>query len=454
MIASSTIRQVSGGATDWLVYGMTWEHVSGARPERRSLQRAKARKASHYIAAHENSAAVGLARLGATAGKGKTKSQRRYTSAGILFASQRLKGVFVGQSDLQEDGIWLIASHDGVVIPGFDLVLDHSDQVEDAVARLREHHNDVQVVDVNVPTLEEVKNQPNARLIVVKTSAQQIPTWMKLCAVVLVAYGLYSEGQVWLDEYLAERDQAQNPTQKFDFNVERAKQLDDWQSSIRLDSQESLVEILQQVGGLPMGFGGWTLAVGMSMAGGVSAPAIQCLPIASGWSCAVLYSRTAAGTNESFKRLAPRHCTVGWVDLEKAQLKCEFKATRLALDRKNIDLPETINLVYIPQVQRVLLAFREVTLHPSAPVPFTNPVVVNQRGEHISVPQSGPVSPQARVPAKQRFTFSGPLRSLTVLPLNASSVITSLKVRRLDVADPTLNSSALSAVLEGEMYVQ
>lgn len=454
MIPSSTLRQVSGGALDWLVYGMTWEHVGGARPERRSLQSAKGLKATHFIAAHEGYSAVGMACLALPVGKVKAKSQRRYASAGMLFATKRPRGVYVAQLDLQEDGIWLIASHDGVVIPGYDLVLDDADQVSEAIARLRERHNDTQLVVISQPTLEEVKNHQQARLALVKTSAQLIPTWMKVTAAILVVYGLYSEGQSWWDEYQAEQELAQNPTQQFDFNVERARQLDTWQSSIRLDSPQGLREVLYQIGGLPMGFGGWLLTTGLSMAAGETASAIQCLPNTSGWSCTALYSRTPAGTNESFKRFAPPHCKVGWVDLEKAQIKCEFSATRHTLDRLNIDRPETINLAFIPQVQRVMLAFREVKIDPWVAVSLPNPVVVNQRGDRITLMPSGRETPQAHVPGKQSFTYSGPLRSLTVLPLTPSSVITSINVKRVEVSDPTLNSSALSADLKGEMYVQ
>lgn len=453
MVPLSTLRQV-GGALDWLVYGMTWEHVGGARPERRSSQRAKALKATHFIAAHEGFPAVGLARLASRSAKVRAKSQRRYASAGMLFATRRPKGVYVAQLDLQEDGVWLIASHDGVVIPGFDLVLDGAVQVSEAIDLLRQRHHDVQLVDITQPTQEELKNQSQARLIVVKTSAQLIPTWMKVSAALLIVYGLYSEGQNWWDEYQAEQDLAQNPTQQFDFNVERAKQLDVWQSNIRLDSPQNLVEVMQAIGELPMGFGGWTLTTGLSMAAGVSASAIQCLPTTRGWSCTALYSRTPSGTNESFKRFAPSQCAVGWVDLEKAQIKCEFNATRHTLDRLKIDRAETTNLVFIPQVQRVMLAFREVKIDPWIVVSQPNPVVVNQRGERITLMPSGHETPQAHVPGKQSFSFSGPLRSLTVLPLTASSVITSINVKRVDVSDPTLNSSALSADLKGEMYVQ
>jgi hypothetical protein len=453
MIPLSTLRQV-GGALDWLVYGMTWEHVGGARPAQRSLQRAKACKATHFIAAHEGFSAVGLARMEPLAIKTKTKSRRRYSSAGMLFASRRLKGVYCGQMDLLEDGIWFIASHDGVVIPGFDLVLHDADQVSEAIARLGERYSDVQQVDVTQPTLEELKSQSQARLSVVKTSAQQIPTWMKVSAVVLIAYGLYTEGQGWWDEYQAEQDLAQNPTQQFDFNVERAKQLDAWQSTIRLDSPQGLEDVLQMIGSLPMGFGGWTLATGLMMANGVSAAAIECVPTASGWSCTALYSRTAAGTNASFKISAPKQCTVGWVDLEKAQINCAFSATRQTLDRQRIERPETINLDYIPKVQSVLLAYREVKIDPWTRVTLANPTVVNQRGDRVTLTPSGSETPKSHVPGKQGFSFIGPLGSWTVLPLTGASVIKKIVIRRVDVSDPTVSTSALSAELKGEMYVQ
>ena len=460
MISASTIREVSSGSIDWLVYGMTWEHVSGARPERRSLQRAKARKATHFVAAHEGSSAVGLARVASPVGKVSAKKSRRYTSAGAMFASRRPKGIYVAQLDLGE-GIWLIACHDGVVIPGFDLVLDGADEVNEAITRLRERHDDVHLVEISAFSLDDVKKNLHGRLVLVKTSAQAIPTWMKVSAVVLLGYGLYSEGQSWWDEYRAEQELVDNPAQQFDFNVERAKQLDTWQSGIQLDGPEGLRNVLRRIGTLPKGFGGWTLTTGVSMAAGVSTSAIACVPNTSGWACTALYSRTALGTNESFrsgyehlKNPVEGQCVVGWVDLEKAQLACQFGAQRHSLDRMAVERTEAINLKFIPQVQRVMLAFREIKIDPRTAVSLANPVVVNGRGDRISLAPSGPRTPQAQVPGKQVFSYSGPLRSLTVLPLTYSSLITHINVQRLDVTDPTLNTSALRAEVKGEMYVQ
>lgn len=460
MIPASAVREVNGGSLDWLVYGMTWEHVSGARPERRSLQRAKARKATHYVAAHEGSSAVGLARLATPAGKVSSRKSRRYTSAGALFASRRPKGIYVAQLDLGEV-TWLIACHDGVVIPGFDLVLDGADEVNEAITRLRERHKDAHLVEIPAFSSDDVKNTLQGRLALVKTSAQAIPTWMKVSAVVLLGYGLYSEGQSWWDEYRAEQELVQNPAQQFDFNVERAKQLDTWQNGIHLDGPEGLRNVLQQIGSLPKGFGGWTLATGVSMAAGVSTSAIACGPNAAGWVCTALYSRTALGTNESFrsgfehlKSRVEGQCAIGWIDLEKAQLACQFDAQRHSLDRMAVDRAEAINLMFIPQVQRVMLAFREVKIDPRTAVSLANPVVINSRGDRISLAPSGPQTPQAQLPGKQVFSYSGPLRSLTVLPLTHSSVITHIDVQRLDVTDPTLNTSALRAEVKGEMYVK
>ncbi len=466
MMPSCTLRPLNGGALDWLVFGMAWEHVGGARPERRSLQRAKARQATHYIAAHEGSAATGLARLPVEAAQAKvrarTKAQRRYISAGVLFAAKRPNGVYVAQLDLQEDGIWLIASHDGVVIPGYDVVLDDAERVSEAITRLLQRYADAQSVETVQPTLEEARGNLQARLAQVKTSTQVIPPWMKVAAGLMLAYGLYTEGQSLWDEYQAEQDLVQNPTQHFDFNSERSKQLDAWQSGIHLDGPEGLRDVLRQIGSLPKGFDGWTLAFNGSK------PSISCRPITTGWNCKALYSRTALGTNESFRSgyevfkrryelseiQSSTLCAVGWVDLEKAQLTCQFSSKRRPLDRMAVDQTEAVNLGFIAQVQRVMLAFREVKVEPRTALKMDNPVVVSQRGDRLSLAPSRMETPQAHVPGVQGFSYFGPLRSLTVIPLTASSVIRSIDVQRIDLTDPTLNTSALRAELKGEMYVQ
>jgi len=454
MMRSSTLRQLNGGAKDWVVYGMAWEHVAGARPERRSLQRAKAQKATHFIAAHEGSAATGLARLALGLGTAKAGAQRRYISAGVLFASTRPKGVYFGQLDLQEDGIWLIASHDGVVIPGYDVVLDDVARVEEAVSKLNARYADTQRVDITPATSNEAQGVLQARLTLVKSSSQLIPTWMKVAAGVLLAYGLYSEGRSLWDEYQAEQELAQNPAQHFDFNVERAKQLDAWQTKIHVDSPHGLRAVLHHIGKLPLDVGGWLLSTGVSMAAGVSAQTIQCRPDSSGWNCTALYSRTLRGTNESFKQSAPPWCSVGWIDLQKAQLKCHIEVVRGTLDRMATEQADAINLGFIPQVQRVMSAFREVKVDPAVAIPFDSPVVVNQRGDRIILTQNGPENPRAHVPGKQSFAYYGPLRSLTVLPMTSATVIKSIDVQRVDLTDPTLSTSALRAELKGEMYVQ
>jgi hypothetical protein len=142
------------------------------------------------------------------------------------------------------------------------------------------------------------------------------------------------------------------------------------------------------------------------------------------------------------------------VDLEKAQINCAFSATRQTLDRQRIERPETINLDYIPKVQSVLLAYREVKIDPWTRVTLANPTVVNQRGDRVTLTPSGSETPKSHVPGKQGFSFIGPLGSWTVLPLTGASVIKKIVIRRVDVSDPTVSTSALSAELKGEMYVQ
>lgn len=444
MMPSHTIRQLKGGALDCLVYGMTWEHVGGASPERRSAQRVKARKATHYIAAHEGSSVVGLARihgnLQRTGTKPKKGSQRRYYSAGVLFAMQRPEGVYVSSLNLQEDGIWLIASHDGAVIPGYDVVVDDAGKVQEALQLLQERYDGAQLVDVQELNLTEAKSAPYARLIEVKTSTQSIPNWIKIAAAVIVVYGVYTEGLAQWDEYQA--DKVQVPTQQFDYNLERSKQLDTWQGTIHTDTVEELQTVLIRIGELPLAFGGWSLVSN------------ECLPKPGEWVCSADYKLINGGSNVTFKSLAPTSCQVKFVDLLKAQLLCRIPVHRKTLNRLDVEEPDVINLDFIARVQSILPVFSEVTVSLKTKVDVPNLVVTNDQGNRITLTPVGPETPQTHVPGKQTFSYVGPMRSLTVMPMSNFSVIDKITITVRDLTEPTFNTSAIRAELSGVMYVQ
>jgi hypothetical protein len=441
MNVTSVLRPISDDDLDCLVFGMEWSPIIGARPERESAERAKAAKATHMVFAGANATVVGLARLPSEKHK-KGLDARKLYSAGVLFAESHPQGVHAATVTVEDGTYWVIASHDGTVVAGTDLLCEERDEAEAIIADLHERYTGLRIADPSRLALDPSKKPPSARLQPIKSSLESIPRWVKITAVVFGLFVLVDQGTARWKKYKLEKDEAENTEQYVDATVEWSKALDSWQKGIRPDGEAGLVFLFNAVGDTPMSIGGWRLFE------------IDCLPSEKGWQCKAIYKRSILGTNISLLMGKPPKAQVGWITPDMAETNWTETYSRPQLDRLKIESVEDISIRYVSNLQKVFPAFKQVKISPRTSAAVPAPVVQNARGENRAIPNPPGNSKVAHIPGVQAVTFEGPLRSLAVLPLTPNTVLKSIHVKVADQTDPTLTNSMLQVDLKGDMYVQ
>jgi len=441
MVANIVIRPMEDSSNEFLVFGMTWEPVIGSRPERESIERVKGWKATHYIPAGDHSTMVGLVKLPAEK-KRKKKEKRSLYSPAIIFAESHPVGAHGLTVDLQDGSTWVIASHDGVVISGTDVVCETRDDAALVIASLKDRYPEVKMGVSKALSPPSSKHTNTALLREVKTSLESIPPWMRYAFIVLFALIAYDKGTDLWRKHAAAQDQALNVEQYVDTSAEWKKALDIWQKGIRVDGPVGLTALFENLLETPIQVEGWGLR------------SIECIPSTKGWSCTGNYDRLVLGTNISLFVGAPKGWRVNWQSLDKASLSWDIGAPLTILNRLNIGSNENTNIQYLSQLQNVYPAFKQMQVGVRTVAPVPAPTVTNSQGEHRAVPTPEKIEPSTHVPGVRKLLFVGPLRSLSVLPITETTSIKYILVKITDYIDPTINNSMLSAELSGEMYVQ
>jgi hypothetical protein len=439
-----------------LVFGLSWAVVVGHRPDREAVSVARKARASHYVPPGSHSSVVGYVRFPRRStdqtglklverlkgGKSRQAAQSSWFSAAQTFADRFPKGVHAFVLKLSEERYWLVASQDGEVIPGNDRVYDTASEAEQALTELRKEYK-----NVTDATAEEVNlRHPTtaARLVELKHPLLALPSWMRWGAAAVGA--VFFMGQVpaiW--QSLTAGSNTDQPVQvQVDAAAAWKKQLDQWQKTVRLDGINGFQALLRDVGSVPMKMGGWSLT------------SVDCSPYPVGWKCSGIYDRGAAGsrTNSSLVSELPAGWTVQWQKIDKAKVNWAFAATRSTLDRAALEDRAVIDGQLTSQIQAIYAAFKVAVISDTSRADVPVPTYIDSEGQQVAVPYSADLPAGSRIPALMSLEFEGPLRSMTVLPLTASSVIKNFNLQVQTSKEPALATSPLTAKVKGMFYVQ
>lgn len=439
-MTDANIQQL--GPNAWLVFGgIKWKPLIGSGLASKSQKEAVAVKATHFVAAGAHSAAVGTIQLPA---EKKEKVARKLYSAAAIFAASHPTGAVIAREKTQGDKFWVVGSHDGMVSKGTDVICTAA-EADEIVNDFRRRHSNALLVAGSETDLNHYLNS-STELQTVKTLIEKIPTPVKVGVGVLLCLMLIDTGWGHWKKYKLRQLREQNIEQFVDSHAEWTTTLNEWAKSIKTDGRKGLTELYAEMGRIPLDVGHWKLSES------------TCHQVGSGWSCTARYFRTVNATNLSFTENIPEGWSASWDGLTTAIGSWKLKASRMPLARMSIPTVEDFSINYISQLQRVLPAYRKVELQPPVKVVIATPTViqVNQgRNEAIQVPYPTDNLKGIEIPSVQKFTFNGPLRSLTVLPITDETVIKSLHffVESRALA-PSLRDSISMAELIGETYVK
>lgn len=440
-MSETIIHQLSSDSA--LVFGgVEWQSLIGNHLAKKSYKAAKLNRATHFIAAGKHSSAVGTLRLPTEA---KQPRKRKLYSAGAAFALSHSTGAVISKTQVEEGDLWyVIASHDGVVIAGTDIICDASEAKTLIESFFQRYTNGVEVeADFDTTTLLNDRTE----LAPVKTAWQKVPPQVKLMFVVSAA--LLAANTAWTHWKSYERQKAREmfSAQSYDAHTEWAQALDQWASTKAVDGQAGLLQLLDTIQDIPPVVGHWRLIEA------------GCSAISSGWTCSARYNRTVLATNASFRAAAPKKWVVTWDGLNNAVGTWATAVNRETIDRTKLVTAADFGVSYISNVQVALPSFRKVEIKPPVEVHIQAPKVsqrdVNGNDTMVDVPYPYNAPEGIEIPKAQEFIFNGPLRSILALPVTAYTSIKQLRFtvdERLKVSN--VRESVLTAELSGESYVK
>lgn len=420
--------------------GLAWKPVIGSGLAAQSEKLAAANKATHFVEAGEHSAAVGTIKLPAP--KLKEKG-RTFYSAAAIFAQAHPSGVQIYSQEFPGDDIWVVASHDGVVISDTDVLLTLH-EAEELVEHIKQRHSLAVVVTGEFDAIMHL----NARtqLKPVRNALQKIPTPIKILIVILVLLLLVDTGMSEYKKYKIRKARELESSQFIDAHAEWANKLNQWATTIKPDGRQGLINIFFEMGKAPMKIGGWNISEA------------TCLPSITGWDCNARYEAGVEATNFSFQQNLPKGWSASWGGLTTAIGNWTVNVDRKPINRASIQKVEDFSLMYISSLQRVLPAMKRVDLSPPIPATIQAPQVYINRGngeELISVQYPIENTAGIEFPKIQTLEIEAPLRTLAVLPLINDTVIKQLRfVVGNQRTFPTIRDGLFTTKLTGEIYVR
>lgn len=420
--------------------GVTWKPVIGSGLAAQSEKLAAANKATHFVTAGEHSAAVGTTKLPAV--KVKEKG-RAFYSAAAIFAQAHPSGVQIYSQEFPGDDVWVVASHDGVVISDTDVLLTQF-EAEELVAKIKLRHSLAVIVTSEFDAVMHL----NARtqLKPVRNALQKIPTPAKALIGVLVLLLVVDTSMSEYKKYKIRKLRELEQSQYIDAHAEWTNRLNQWASTIKPDGHQGLINIYFEMGNAPMKIGGWNISEA------------TCLTSVTGWDCNARYEAGVGATNLSFQENLPRGWTASWGGLTTAIGNWTVTVDRKSIDRANIQKVADFSLNYVSALQRVLPAMKRVDLLPPVPATISEPQVYINRGngeELVGVPYPIENTAGIEFPKIQTIDIEAPLRTLAVLPLINDTVIKQLRfVVGNQRTFPTIRDGLFTTKLTGEIYVR
>lgn len=420
--------------------GVAWKPVIGSGLAAQSEKLAAANKATHFVAAGEHSAAVGTTKLPAP--KLKEKG-RAFYSAAAIFAQAHPSGVQIYSQEFPGDDVWVVASHDGVVISDTDVLLSQED-AEELIAEIKSRHMLAVVVTSEFDAIMHL----NARtqLKPVRNAIQKVPTPLKIAALILMFLLVVDTAMSEYKKYQIRKARELEASQFIDAHAEWANKLNQWATTVKPDGRQGLMNVLFEIGRAPMKIGGWNISEA------------TCNANPTGWDCNARYDAGVSATNLNFQDNLPKGWTASWDGLTTAIGSWTVSVERKAIDRAQIQKITDFSLMYISELQRVLPAMKKVELSPPVPVSIQEPQVYMNRGngeELVNVPYPAENSAGIEYPRIQTINIEAPLRTLAVLPLINDTVIKQLRfVVGNQRTFPTIRDGLFTAKLTGEIYVR
>ncbi|NMX92484.1 MULTISPECIES: type 4b pilus protein PilO2 [unclassified Pseudomonas] len=420
--------------------GVAWKPVIGSGLAAQSEKLAAADKATHYVTAGEHSSAVGTTKLPAV--KIKEKG-RAFYSAAAIFAQAHPSGVQIYSQEFPGDDVWVVASHDGVVISDTDVLLTRI-EAEELVADIKLRHALAVVITGEFDAIMHLNVR--TQLKPVRNAIQKIPSSAKVMVVVLLLLLVVDTSLSWYKDFKLRKLRELEQSQYIDAHAEWKNKLNQWASTIKPDGRQGLINIYFEMGNAPMKIGGWNISEA------------TCLTSATGWDCNARYEAGVGSTNISFQENLPRGWTANWGGLTTAVGNWTVQVERKSLDRSRIQKIPDFSLVYISALQRVLPAMKKVDLSAPAPAPIQEPQVYIDRGkgnELVNVPYPVENTAGIELPKIQTLDIEAPLRTLAVLPLIDDTVIKQLRfVVGSQRTVPTIRDGMFTSKLIGDIYVR
>lgn len=438
-MASSIILEINGESS--LVFGgVAWKPLIGSNLVAQSEKLAAAKKASHFVSAGEHSAAVGTIKLPATkiAEKG-----RAFYSAAAVFAQAHQSGVLITQQQMQDGRVWIVGTHEGVVISDTDVLLSNTEASE-LIADIKRRYDKAVVISGDFDTLQYLNAK--SELTPVRNAFQKIPKSLKILVGLMALIVAMDTSYSQYKKYKAQQARALEDSQFFDAKAEWANALDQWSKTVMTDGQAGLLVLFSELGQVRMKIQGWNLAEA------------SCARSMSGWDCSTRYDAGIGATNLGFVQNMPKECSASWDGLTVAICNWSIRSERQNIKLQTIQGIQDFSLDYISSLQNVLPALRKVDLSTPATVVIPEPQVVINRGhgnEMVTVPYPADDTKGIELPSVQTFVFEGPLRTLSVLPLINDTVIKKVGFKvGSQGSTPSLRDSIFMAEVVGEFYVR
>lgn len=433
------IRELEGERS--VVYGLDWAPLIGAKLERQSLAHARRVKATHHVPAVEHSSSVGAAWLPTDKKAGK---HRALYSAGAIVALKHPTSAYLGIIQIEEDLVWVIATHNGSVIKGTD-TLCSPEEAEALVESVRKRYPNISdLEDTDVQSYLNDRTQLKA----VRYGLDAIPTPLKVAGIAALVLLVGNLGWEQATRIIHSYTRSSATTVQVDAEQEWREALETWAGQTLVDGPEGFSTIFAAVMDLPPTVGGWALSAGSDS---TKFPALKCTAVQRVWTCYAHYTRGHTATNQSFLAQRRPEWNVQWNDLDNVTVDWKVKAQRHPLARGRIPLLTDFSIEDVSRLQDVSKAFVLIDIKPPIKVSVPAPVVNDSAGNRVPLD----LPEKMLLPSSMSLEIHGPLRSLAAFPLNHATRINQLifQVNRNE-ARPDLRTSAIYGQIKGEYYVQ
>lgn len=434
------------------VLGMTWQQtVQAVDLKRHAPQLARKAGASYFCT-------VAPTTIGTTKLKVKNRGEKLIAlAAGAASLGQGLSFVALR---LAAGGIWVCGSIDHAPAAGFDQVVDNKAGAQAIFERFVDRAFGQVEVYCSEPDLLVTSGQTEsitlAQIIAAAADSEPLakagfsvplPYLYVGGALVLVLAGTrgwdYWRAEQQRQAELLATANAIDPIKAWtDAYTAYAKQKP-------IYGQKSLEALREAIATPPPSIAGWRLKT------------MTCTPAVEKWACVMQFERTVDvgldPTNSDFERLRPRH----WYGIEyrDTNLTLAVMDVQTGVEALNIDaLPalEVQQRVGISAVQKRLRAFASHKLGPFAEEQISAPL--NKSGEAIPKPAELKLS----IYKANLEELTGPLRNVDLfvaddVPVSWVSVTVTfdrLTPDWLEKGESTLNKSAITAKLTGEIYAK